>query len=66
MGLEMGDKLMTPLIFIAMVIGIVVGLFAPNAQENLSKGDWKGVSVPLVVGLLVMMCVFNNLISLRV
>lgn len=58
LGLEMADRLMTPLIFIAMVVGILVGEFS-NAAEVLSRGSWKGVSVPLVVGLLVMMCVFG-------
>jgi ACR3 family arsenite transporter len=49
------DRLLTPLIVVAMILGVVIGRFAPNVNENLSKGDLHGVSAPLTVGLLVMM-----------
>lgn len=54
-GLGWLDRLLTPLIVIAMVIGVVIGEYAPNAKENLSKGHLYGVSAPLVIGLIVMM-----------
>lgn len=54
-GLGWLDRLLSLFIILAMIIGVVIGEFAPNVQENLSKGSFKGVSAPLVVGLLVMM-----------
>lgn len=49
------DRLLSLFIVLAMIIGVIIGEFAPNAKENLSKGDFEGVSAPLVVGLIVMM-----------
>ncbi|PWN51864.1 arsenical-resistance protein [Violaceomyces palustris] len=49
------DRLLTPLIVLAMILGVIIGEFAPNAKENLNKGNFKGVSAPLVVGLIIMM-----------
>lgn len=54
-GLGWLDRLLTPFIVIAMVLGVVIGEYAPNVKENLTKGDLYGVSAPLVVGLIVMM-----------
>lgn len=54
-GLGWLDKLLTPLIIVAMILGVVIGEFAPNVKENLTKGDLHGVAAPLVVGLIVMM-----------
>ncbi|PWY98458.1 arsenical-resistance protein ACR3 [Testicularia cyperi] len=49
------DRLLSLLIILAMILGVVIGEFAPNASENLQKGNFRGVSAPLVVGLIVMM-----------
>ncbi|CBQ72089.1 related to arsenite transporter ARR3 [Sporisorium reilianum SRZ2] len=49
------DRLLSLFIIVAMILGVVIGEFAPNAAENLSKGNFRGVSAPLVVGLIVMM-----------
>ncbi|TKY87269.1 hypothetical protein EX895_003946 [Sporisorium graminicola] len=49
------DRLLSLFIIVAMILGVVIGEFAPNAQHNLSKGSFRGVSAPLVVGLIVMM-----------
>lgn len=38
-----------------MIIGVLIGEFAPNAREKLSKGSLKGTSAPLAIGLIVMM-----------
>lgn len=54
-GLGWLDRLLSPLIVIAMVLGVVIGEYAANAKENLSKGNLYGVSAPLVIGLIVMM-----------
>ncbi|ETS63083.1 hypothetical protein PaG_02858 [Moesziomyces aphidis] len=49
------DRLLSLLIILAMILGVIIGEFAPNAQQNLSAGNFRGVSAPLVVGLIVMM-----------
>lgn len=54
-GLGWLDRLLTPLIILAMILGVIIGEFAPNVKENLTKGDLQGVAAPLVVGLIVMM-----------
>jgi len=49
------DKLLALWIFLAMAIGIILGNFVPGISETLAKGQFVGVSVPIAVGLLVMM-----------
>lgn len=49
------DRLLSLFIILAMIIGVVIGEFAPNASRDLSAGNFRGVSAPLVVGLIVMM-----------
>ncbi|KAL9016046.1 MAG: hypothetical protein Q9185_006588 [Variospora sp. 1 TL-2023] len=49
------DRFLALWIFLAMVIGILLGNFAPNTGPALQKGKFVGVSVPIAVGLLVMM-----------
>ncbi len=49
------DRLLSLFIIVAMILGVVIGEFAPNVQQNLNKGNFRGVSAPLVVGLIVMM-----------
>ncbi|KDN45945.1 arsenical-resistance protein [Tilletiaria anomala UBC 951] len=52
------DRLLSLFILIAMVLGVLIGEFAPQARERLAgtgAGTLQGVSAPLVVGLLVMM-----------
>lgn len=49
------DRLLSFFIIVAMILGVVIGEYAPNAKENLEKGQFRGVSAPLVVGLIVMM-----------
>lgn len=49
------DRLLSLFIIVAMILGVIIGEFAPNAAQNLSKGNFRGVSAPLVVGLIVMM-----------
>ena len=54
-GLGWLDRLLSLFSVIAMILGVVIGEFAPNAKEMLSKGNLKGTSAPLAVGLIVMM-----------
>jgi ACR3 family arsenite transporter len=54
-GLGWLDKLLTPLIILAMILGVVIGRFAPDVKRDLNRGQLQGVAAPLVVGLIVMM-----------
>ena len=49
------DRFLAVWIFLAMVIGILLGNFVPNVTESLEKGKFVNVSVPIAIGLLVMM-----------
>ncbi|KAI5862479.1 arsenical-resistance protein [Durotheca rogersii] len=49
------DRLLALWIFLAMVVGILLGNFVPGTGPALQKGKFVGVSVPIAVGLLVMM-----------
>ncbi|CZR50670.1 related to arsenite transporter ARR3 [Phialocephala subalpina] len=49
------DRFLALWIFLAMAIGIILGNFVPNTGRALQKGKFVGVSVPIAVGLLVMM-----------
>ena len=49
------DRFLALWIFFAMVIGIILGNFVPNTGPALQKGKFVGVSVPIAIGLLVMM-----------
>lgn len=49
------DRLLALWILLAMIIGILLGNFVPSTGAALEKGKFVGVSVPIAVGLLVMM-----------
>ncbi|KAK9371669.1 sodium bile acid symporter family-domain-containing protein [Lipomyces chichibuensis] len=49
------DRFLAAWIFLAMVIGIILGNFVPNTGPALQKGQFVGVSIPIAIGLLVMM-----------
>jgi ACR3 family arsenite transporter len=49
------DRFLALWIFLAMAIGIILGNFVPNTGPALQKGKFVGVSIPIAVGLLVMM-----------
>ncbi|KAH7359357.1 arsenite resistance protein arsB [Plectosphaerella cucumerina] len=49
------DRYLAVWIFLAMLIGILLGNFVPSVGPALQKGKFVGVSVPIAVGLLVMM-----------
>ncbi|KAK2004056.1 arsenical-resistance protein [Colletotrichum falcatum] len=54
-SLDILDRLLALWIFLAMLIGILLGNFVPNAGPALQQGKFVGVSVPIAIGLLVMM-----------
>ncbi|KAE8155571.1 sodium bile acid symporter family-domain-containing protein [Aspergillus tamarii] len=49
------DRFLAVWIFLAMAIGIILGNFVPNTGPALQRGEFVGVSVPIAIGLLVMM-----------
>ncbi|KAH6898219.1 sodium bile acid symporter family-domain-containing protein [Thelonectria olida] len=49
------DRFLAVWILLAMVVGIILGNFVPSIESVLDKGKFVGVSVPIAVGLLVMM-----------
>ena len=46
-GLGWLDRFLAIWIFLAMVVGILLGNFVPNTEEALNKGKFVGVSVPI-------------------
>ncbi|KAG5950548.1 hypothetical protein E4U53_004874 [Claviceps sorghi] len=49
------DRYLAVWIFLAMLTGILIGNFAHRTAEVLDRGRWVGVSIPIAIGLLVMM-----------
>ncbi|OBR13345.1 Arsenical-resistance protein [Colletotrichum higginsianum IMI 349063] len=49
------DRLLALWIFLAMAVGIILGNFVPDVGPALQKGKFTDVSIPIAVGLLVMM-----------
>ncbi|KAK5138303.1 hypothetical protein LTR08_003364 [Meristemomyces frigidus] len=49
------DRLLALWILLAMIIGILLGNFVDSVGPALHKGEFVGVSVPIAIGLLVMM-----------
>ncbi|KAJ5473349.1 hypothetical protein N7475_002915 [Penicillium sp. IBT 31633x] len=54
-GLGWLDRFLAIWIFLAMAVGIILGNFVENIGPALQKGTFVGVSIPIAVGLLVMM-----------
>lgn len=49
------DRFLVLWIILAMAIGILLGAFVPSTGPTLNRGTFVGVSIPIAVGLLVMM-----------
>jgi ACR3 family arsenite transporter len=49
------DRFLALWIFLAMLVGILLGNFCPSVAPALQRGTFVSVSVPIAVGLLVMM-----------
>lgn len=54
-GLGWLDRFLAVWILLAMIIGIILGNFVEQTGPALQKGQFVGVSVPIALGLLVMM-----------
>ncbi|TFK25533.1 arsenical-resistance protein ACR3 [Coprinopsis marcescibilis] len=53
--LSLLDRLLTPLIIVTMIIGVVLGNYVPQIKVALDTAKFQNVSVPIAVGLIVMM-----------
>ncbi|KAF8909648.1 sodium bile acid symporter family-domain-containing protein [Gymnopilus junonius] len=49
------DRLLSPLIILFMIIGVIIGEFAPSIQQAFDTVRFHSVSVPIAIGLIVMM-----------
>ncbi|CCX08406.1 Similar to Arsenite resistance protein ArsB; acc. no. P45946 [Pyronema omphalodes CBS 100304] len=49
------DRFLAIWIFLAMALGIILGYFVPSTAPALQRGQFVGVSVPIAIGLLIMM-----------
>jgi len=54
-GLGLLDRFLVLWIILAMAIGILLGNFVPSTGPALQRGEFVGVSIPIAIGLLVMM-----------
>lgn len=54
-GLSFLDRFLVVWIILAMAVGILLGNFVPSTGPALQQSTFVGVSVPIAVGLLVMM-----------
>ncbi|KAI9810595.1 MAG: hypothetical protein M1827_006157 [Pycnora praestabilis] len=54
-GLSFLDRFLVVWILLAMALGIILGNLVPSTGPALQRGQFVGVSVPIAVGLLVMM-----------
>jgi ACR3 family arsenite transporter len=54
-GLSFLDRFLVVWIILAMAIGIILGNTVPSTGPTLQKGEFVGVSLPIAIGLLVMM-----------
>ena len=54
-GLGWLDRFLAVWILLAMIIGVLLGNFVENTGPALQKGKFVGVSIPIAIGLLVMM-----------
>lgn len=55
-SLSIFDKLLGPFVLIAMILGVVIGVYAKDGVKThlIESAQWEGVSVPILVGLLLM------------
>jgi len=53
--LSLLDKLLTPLIFIAMGSGVALGYFSPHTTDLISSMQVGTTSIPIAIGLILMM-----------
>jgi ACR3 family arsenite transporter len=55
MGLSIVDKALPLLIILAMIMGILISVYVPSASNAFEGATVVGVSIPLAIGLIIMM-----------
>lgn len=55
MGLSIVDKALPLLIILAMIMGILISVYVPSASTAFDGAELVGVSIPLAIGLVIMM-----------
>ncbi|TDL26612.1 arsenical-resistance protein ACR3 [Rickenella mellea] len=53
--LSLLDRLLTPFIILCMILGVIIGEFAGDVQKAFNTIEFYGVSVPIAIGLIIMM-----------
>ncbi|KAF7350128.1 Arsenite resistance protein ArsB [Mycena venus] len=48
------DRLLTPAILITMVVGVIIGEYVSTVQDAFNTARFDGVSIPIVIGLIMM------------
>ncbi|KAJ7152647.1 sodium bile acid symporter family-domain-containing protein [Mycena crocata] len=51
----MRDRLLTPAVLLAMIVGVLIGEYVPSVQDAFNTARFDNVSVPIVIGLIIMM-----------
>lgn len=54
-GLSITDKLLPVLIILAIIVGVLISVYAPSSGDAFDGVQVVGVSVPLAVGMIIMM-----------
>ncbi|ORY26594.1 sodium bile acid symporter family-domain-containing protein [Naematelia encephala] len=54
-SLSILDRFLAPLVLLAMILGVIIGVYAKGVQSAFNGAKFAGTSVPLVVGMIVMM-----------
>ncbi|KAH9476521.1 Arsenite resistance protein ArsB [Psilocybe cubensis] len=49
------DRLLTPFVLLSMILGVIIGEFAQGVREALDTAKLHNVSLPIAIGLIVMM-----------
>ncbi|KAL4067417.1 sodium bile acid symporter family-domain-containing protein [Scleroderma yunnanense] len=49
------DRLLSPLILLSMIVGVLIGVFVKGVQQAFDTAQFYSVSVPIAIGLIVMM-----------
>ena len=49
------DRFLVLWILLAMIMGVLIGYYVPGVQESFQTVQFASVSVPIAIGLLVMM-----------